>query len=161
MNFLEKMCTGSGMEKDEMYQSSTFLSQQCPSFVTSFPNDVVDVLAPPVGECYECGSWLVSYHSCNVKLYTLRGVKVVPKITLCCQHCQLFYNYTCMHLNVLCTFVTACSPGHAEVEFALILHCMDRYSVSLLILERACPNSSNGIEGIFEVLWSCIWRVIL
>ena len=57
-------------------------------------NDVVDVLAPPVGECYECGSQLVSYHSCNVKLYTLRGVKVVPKITLCCQHCQLFYNYT-------------------------------------------------------------------
>jgi len=89
--FLEKMCTGSGMEKDEMYQFSTFLSQQCPSFVTSFPNDVVDVLAPPVGECYECGSQLVSYH---VKLYTLRGVKVVPKITLCCQHCQLFYNYT-------------------------------------------------------------------
>ena len=41
---LEKMCTGSGVEKDEMYQFSTFLSRQCPSFVTSFPNDVVDVL---------------------------------------------------------------------------------------------------------------------
>ena len=54
-------------------------------------NNVVDVLALPVGECYECGSQLVSYH---VKLYTLQGVKVVPKITLCCQHCQLFYNYT-------------------------------------------------------------------
>ena len=52
-HFLEKVCPGIGMEKDAVHLLSTFLSQQCPCFVASFPNDVGEVLAPPVGECCE------------------------------------------------------------------------------------------------------------
>ena len=52
------------------------------------------MLAPPVRECFECGSSLSAYHTCEAELYTLCGVKVVSKVTLRCQHCRLLYNYS-------------------------------------------------------------------
>ena len=52
------------------------------------------VLAPPVAECSNCGKGLVSYHSCNVKLYTLNGLQDGVKMTLRCLDCRLLYNYS-------------------------------------------------------------------
>ena len=72
--FLEKACQGTGRETDIVHKLSVFLSDQCPSFIASLPKNSLEVLAPPVEDCYECGSRLVSYHACEVKLYTLSGV---------------------------------------------------------------------------------------
>ncbi len=94
LNFIEMACPDSDIDRDTLKEISTFLVEQCCDFVSSLASDVVEVLAPPVAECFECGSGLVSYHSCEVKLYTLKGVKNVPKVTLRCQHCQLHYSYS-------------------------------------------------------------------
>ncbi len=82
LNFLEMACPGE--EKETLSELCTFLAEQCIYFVGTLAiaaSDVVQVHAPPVTECVECGSWLVSYHSCDVKLYTLQGVKCVSKVS--------------------------------------------------------------------------------
>ena len=61
---------------------SSFLLDQCPTCVSSSSTATIDMLAPPVRECFECGSSLSAYHTCEAELYTLCGVNVVSKVTL-------------------------------------------------------------------------------
>ena len=57
-------------------------------------NANVEILAPPTRICFECGSSLSFYHTCEAELYTLSGVKPATKVTLLCQLCKLLYNYS-------------------------------------------------------------------
>jgi len=66
--FLEKACPGK--EKEIVHNISLFLAEHCPIFVLSLPKNEMEILAPPVADCLECGSQLVSYHSCDIKLYS-------------------------------------------------------------------------------------------
>lgn len=58
--------------------------EQCPSLLRiielSHENKVV--LGPPTSVRYDCGRDLVSYHWCQVKYYTMLGVRKASKITL-------------------------------------------------------------------------------
>jgi len=54
--FLEKACPG----KEIVHNI------HCPVFVLSLPKNEIDILAPPVTDCLECGSQRVSYHSCDI-----------------------------------------------------------------------------------------------
>ena len=76
------------------HQISSFVSDHCSAFISVSTNTAVNILAPPTQECFECGSLLSSYHTCEVELYTLSGVKSATKLTLRCQPCKLFYNYS-------------------------------------------------------------------
>ena len=75
-------------------QISSFLCDHCPSFLSMSTNDNVEILAPPTRICFECGSSLSSYHTCEAELYTLSGVKPATKVTLRCQPGKLLYNYS-------------------------------------------------------------------
>ena len=63
---------------------------------TTWPNaaDLPKVIAPGVDECIQCGSNLVSYHSCDVTCYTLHGPAKFTKVSLHCQGCGVLYNYS-------------------------------------------------------------------
>ena len=54
------------------------------------------MLGPPVSKCYECDANLVAYHNCSVKYYTLKGVKMLEKVSL---------RYTGVHNVTCCTTV--------------------------------------------------------
>ena len=45
-----------------------FVKDNCPTLVGSFMETphLPILLAPPVSECFDCNSQLVSHHSCNV-----------------------------------------------------------------------------------------------
>ena len=62
-------------------QDTFFVAEHCPIFVLSLPKNEMEILAPPVADCLECGSQLVSHHSCDIKLYSLNGAKVLATKT--------------------------------------------------------------------------------
>ena len=93
MKFVEMACTDL-VGRAALNAMVTFLSEQCPNFLSSLATDEVISLAPPVAECIECGHRLVSYHTCDVTVYSLKGVKSVSKVTLRCQQCGLLYGYS-------------------------------------------------------------------
>ncbi len=73
-----------------------FVKEQCPSLLRALgvESEGPPVLGPPTSICYECGSNLVEYHHCQVKYYTLQGVRVGQKNTLRCSDCKVLYNYS-------------------------------------------------------------------
>ena len=75
-------------------QISSFLVDHCSTFISMSTNTIVEILAPQTRVCFECGSSLASYHTCEAELYTLSGVRSATKVTLRCQPCKLLYNYS-------------------------------------------------------------------
>ena len=57
-------------------------------------DDLLVVLAPPVGACINCGRQLVSNHCTKVKYYSEGGVLHADKATLHSVDRKLFYNLT-------------------------------------------------------------------
>lgn len=52
------------------------------------------IVAPPLSKCFQCSNTLTENHTCSVKIYTVSGVLLAEKVTLRCQHCNLYYNYS-------------------------------------------------------------------
>ena len=80
---------------DDVANLTHFLEHQCSTLLQALNSMPLNphVLAPPVKSCYGCGSGLVSYHSCNVKVYTVNGIFHAHKYTLRCKECCILYNY--------------------------------------------------------------------
>lgn len=95
LSFLQSECTSHHIQLNaEVLDSlAEFLEEECSSFLSSLPKELL-VLCPPLSECPSCDSRLVSYHQCSVMLYSLNGVKMVPKVTLRCKQCKLFFGYS-------------------------------------------------------------------
>ena len=68
--FMQSECSSCNIQFDDSALEIVveFLSEECTSFVSSFPEELL-VLSPPLSECPCCDSRLVSYHQCSVKLY--------------------------------------------------------------------------------------------
>ena len=81
------------MDVDTLNSVAQFLQEDCSNFVSSFPEEKI-VLSPSLSECPSCDSRLVSYHQCSVRIYSVSGVKSVPKVTLRCQGCRLLFVYS-------------------------------------------------------------------
>ena len=73
---------------------ASLMEMVCPSLLSSFKSRSTDVLAPPVRQCFECSSDLTANHKCTAKTYGVDGMKEMMKVTLRCQKCGLFYNYS-------------------------------------------------------------------
>ncbi|XP_064407505.1 uncharacterized protein LOC135352252 isoform X1 [Halichondria panicea] len=80
---------------DDAHLLASFITIHCPHLIATFTSNHPSptLLAPPVSNCFECQRQLTSNHDCEVTLYTLSGVKKLPKVTLRCQPCGLTYNY--------------------------------------------------------------------
>ena len=85
-----------GLADPELAAMVETLSLRCPSVLTglqSTSNDVL-LLAPPTRSCLECGKNLTTYHTCEVRYYSLQGFATADKLSLHCQDCGLLYNYS-------------------------------------------------------------------
>ena len=87
-----------GLPRSGVATLCNILKDHCSNLLagTVWPNvaDLPKMIAPGVDECIQCGSNLVSYHSCNVTCYTFRGPADFTKVTLRCQNCGILYNYS-------------------------------------------------------------------
>ena len=52
-------------------QISSFLIDHCPTFLSMSTNATPEILAPQMRTCFECGSPLSSYHTCEAELFTV------------------------------------------------------------------------------------------
>lgn len=82
----------SGLAEKDVVELEEFIISQCPVTLSDLP-EPPSILAPPVGQCYDCDGSLVSNHSTQVKCYTTSGAKFATKITLHCRKCCITYNY--------------------------------------------------------------------
>ena len=82
----------SGLAEKDVVELEEFITSQCPVTLSDLP-EPPSILAPPVGQCYDCDGSLVSNHSTQVKCYTTSGAKFATKITLRCRKCCITYNY--------------------------------------------------------------------
>ena len=75
-----------GLPRSGVATLCNILKDHCSNLLagTVWPNvaDLPKMIAPGVDECIQCGSNLVSYHSCNVTCYTFRGPADFTKVTL-------------------------------------------------------------------------------
>ena len=92
--YLERKCIERGallpIQVDELVQ---LLEDECGQFVSSFHKETL-VLAPVLAECPMCRSRLVSHHNCMAKVYELDGATTLPKVTLRCIACNLYFGYS-------------------------------------------------------------------
>ena len=80
-----EILSGNIASRDVISEILSFAERACPTLfeiIVPTSTNCVLVLAPPVGECCECGQRLVQYHNCKAKLYTLTGVKEVEKVVI-------------------------------------------------------------------------------
>ncbi len=85
-----------GLADPELASMVDILNLRCPSATTT-PQGAPKhhlLLAPPTRSCLECGKDLTTYHTCEVKYYSLQGFATVDKLSLRCQDCGLLYNYS-------------------------------------------------------------------
>ena len=86
-----------GVTENELATIFTLLTEYCSDHLSNYSRpaaqDNVNVMAPPIGTCYECDSSLTAYHNCEVRYYTLTQATVAKKYTLQCTTCSLIYNY--------------------------------------------------------------------
>lgn len=95
--FLERKCTERGVDLSgqsaNMHEIAELLQNECRQFVSSFEKELL-VLAPPLAECPTCSTRLVVYHDCTTRVYEMDGVITLPKITLRCIGCKLYFGYS-------------------------------------------------------------------
>ena len=95
---LNLLSQGTDLSTSDVAALCDMLKDHCSTLLatTMWPNatDLPKVIAPGVDECIQCGSNLVSYHSCGVTCYTLHGPTKFTKVSLRCQGCGILYNYS-------------------------------------------------------------------